>query len=97
MSTAAVSGIQISYADSAGDGPAAVLSHWFLMDQSMFDAGPARPPRRRAGCPRRHVPGRLPQPAGLTWPFRCLMDRDDITGRLAEIVEFLSGLAGSGS
>ena len=21
----------------------------------------------------------------LTWPFRCLMDRDDITGRLAEI------------
>ena len=21
----------------------------------------------------------------LTWPFRCLMDRDDLTGRLAEI------------
>lgn len=24
-------------------------------------------------------------PGQLTWPFRCLMDRDDITGRLAEI------------
>ena len=23
--------------------------------------------------------------AQLTWPFRCLMDRDDVTGRLAEI------------
>jgi len=21
----------------------------------------------------------------LTWPFRCLMDRDDITGRLGEV------------
>jgi 3-oxoadipate enol-lactonase len=24
-------------------------------------------------------------PGQLTWPFRCLMDRDDVTGRLAEI------------
>ena len=28
------------------------------------------------------APGNLSQ---LTWPFRCLMDRDDITGRLGEV------------
>jgi pimeloyl-ACP methyl ester carboxylesterase len=28
------------------------------------------------------APGNLGQ---LTWPFRCLMDRDDLTGRLGEI------------
>jgi len=28
------------------------------------------------------APGNLGQ---LTWPFRCLLDRDDITGRLGEI------------
>ena len=38
MPTAAVNGIQINYADSGGDGPAVVLSHGFLMDQSMFCA-----------------------------------------------------------
>jgi pimeloyl-ACP methyl ester carboxylesterase len=38
MPTAAVNGIQVSYADSGGDGPAVVLSHGFLMDASMFDA-----------------------------------------------------------
>jgi 3-oxoadipate enol-lactonase len=38
MATAAVNGVQISYADSGGAGPAVVLSHGFLMDQSMFDA-----------------------------------------------------------
>jgi 3-oxoadipate enol-lactonase len=38
MPTAAVSGIQVNYADSGGDGPAVVLSHGYLMDQSMFDA-----------------------------------------------------------
>ena len=201
MPIAAVNGIQVSYADSGGDGPAVVLSHGYLMDASMFDAqvaalapeyrvitwdqrghggtpapgpfalglgprraGPAGPPRHRAGRPRRHVPGRLPEPAGraagaaagaglvlidsqagteeeasrpgyeqlhqmwldqgpgpvqeivaaiilgpgrwdnwyakwagqyaqlapgslsqLTWSFRCLMDRDDITGRLGEV------------
>jgi 3-oxoadipate enol-lactonase len=36
--TAAVNGIQVSYADSGGDGPAVVLSHGYLMDASMFDA-----------------------------------------------------------
>ncbi len=36
--TAAVNGIQINYADSGGAGPAVVLSHGYLMDQSMFDA-----------------------------------------------------------
>ena len=38
MPTAAVNGIQLNYADSGGDRPAVVLSHGFLMDQSMFDA-----------------------------------------------------------
>jgi len=38
MPTAAVNGIQVSYADSGGAGPAVVLSHGYLMDQSMFDA-----------------------------------------------------------
>ncbi len=38
MPTAAVNGIQVSYADSGGDGPPIVLSHGLLMDQSMFDA-----------------------------------------------------------
>jgi 3-oxoadipate enol-lactonase len=37
MPTAAVNGVQINYADT-GSGPAVVLSHGFLMDQSMFDA-----------------------------------------------------------
>jgi 3-oxoadipate enol-lactonase len=38
MPTAAVNGIQLSFADSGGGGPAVVLSHGFLMDASMFDA-----------------------------------------------------------
>jgi 3-oxoadipate enol-lactonase len=38
MPTAAVNGTQINYADSGGSGTAVVLSHGFLMDQSMFDA-----------------------------------------------------------
>jgi hypothetical protein len=38
MPTAAVNGIQVNYADSGGEGPAAVLSHGLLLDQSMFDA-----------------------------------------------------------
>jgi 3-oxoadipate enol-lactonase len=38
MPTAAVNGVEISYADSGGGGPAVVLSHGFLMDASMFDA-----------------------------------------------------------
>jgi 3-oxoadipate enol-lactonase len=38
MPTAAVNGIQISYTDSGGERPAVVLSHGFLMDQSMFEA-----------------------------------------------------------
>jgi 3-oxoadipate enol-lactonase len=38
MPAAAINGIQVSYADSGGDGPAVVLSHGYLMDASMFDA-----------------------------------------------------------
>jgi len=37
MPTARVNGTDISYADSGGDGPAVVLSHGYLMDQTMFD------------------------------------------------------------
>jgi pimeloyl-ACP methyl ester carboxylesterase len=37
MPTAAVNGIEISYSDTGGDGQAVVLSHGFLMDQSMFE------------------------------------------------------------
>jgi pimeloyl-ACP methyl ester carboxylesterase len=38
MPTAPVNGIQITYADSGGEGPAVVLSHGFQLDASMFDA-----------------------------------------------------------
>lgn len=38
MPIAAVNGVQVSYADSGGDGPAVVLSHGYLMDASMFDS-----------------------------------------------------------
>jgi 3-oxoadipate enol-lactonase len=37
MLTAPVNGIDISYADSGGEGPAVVLSHGYLMDHTMFD------------------------------------------------------------
>ena len=36
MPTAAVNGVEISYTDSGGQGPAVVFSHGFLMDQTMF-------------------------------------------------------------
>jgi 3-oxoadipate enol-lactonase len=36
MPTAAINGTEISYSDTGGAGPAVVLSHGFLMDQSMF-------------------------------------------------------------
>lgn len=38
MTTARLNGIDISYHDHGGQGPAIVLSHGFLMDHSMFDA-----------------------------------------------------------
>lgn len=37
MPIAAINGINLSYSDSGGDGPAIVFSHGFLMDHSMFD------------------------------------------------------------
>ena len=36
MPVAAVNGVEITYTDSGGQGPAVVLSHGFLMDQTMF-------------------------------------------------------------
>ena len=36
MPNAALNGTEINYADTGGDGPVVVLSHGFLMDQSMF-------------------------------------------------------------
>ena len=36
MPVAAANGIQISYTDSGGEGPAVVFSHGFLMDHTMF-------------------------------------------------------------
>lgn len=36
MPKAALNGTEINYADTGGDGPVVVLSHGFLMDQSMF-------------------------------------------------------------
>ena len=38
MPTATVNGTEINYSDTGGDGPVVVLSHGFLLDQSMFDA-----------------------------------------------------------
>src|SRR5260370_42127570 len=38
MPMAGVNGIEISYTDHGGDAAPVVLSHGFLMDQSMFDA-----------------------------------------------------------
>jgi pimeloyl-ACP methyl ester carboxylesterase len=136
MPTAAINGVQVSYADSGGDGPAVVLSHGYLMDASTFDAQVASGRPSLAACPRAgsteaeanrpgyeqlhqlwldQGPGPVQEtvaaiilgpgqwddwyakwaaqytqwaPANLsqlTWPFRCLMDRDDITARLGEV------------
>ena len=38
MPIAVVNGIDITYTDSGGDGPAVILSHGYLMDHAMFDA-----------------------------------------------------------
>jgi 3-oxoadipate enol-lactonase len=37
MPVAAANGIEITYTDSGGEGPAVVFSHGFLMDHTMFD------------------------------------------------------------
>ena len=37
MPVAAANGIEITYTDSGGEGPAVVFSHGYLMDHSMFD------------------------------------------------------------
>jgi 3-oxoadipate enol-lactonase len=38
MPVAAVNGIEVTYADSGGEGPVIVFSHGFLMDHTMFDS-----------------------------------------------------------
>jgi 3-oxoadipate enol-lactonase len=55
MPVAAVNGIEISYTDSGGEGPAVVFSHGFLMDQTMFD---------------RQVSALAPQYRVITWDQR---------------------------
>src|ERR1700728_281132 len=37
MPVAAANGVEITYTDSGGQGPAVVFSHGFLMDHTMFD------------------------------------------------------------
>ena len=37
MPVAAANGVEISYTDSGGQGPAVVFSHGYLMDHTMFD------------------------------------------------------------
>ena len=36
--TAPINGVDITFVDSGGTGPAVLLSHGFLMDHTMFDA-----------------------------------------------------------
>jgi 3-oxoadipate enol-lactonase len=55
MPVATVNGIEINYTDSGGEGPAVVLSHGFLMDQTMFD---------------RQVSALAPQYRVITWDQR---------------------------
>jgi pimeloyl-ACP methyl ester carboxylesterase len=55
MPVAAANGIEISYTDSGGEGPAVVFSHGYLMDRTMFD---------------RQVTALAPQYRVITWDQR---------------------------
>ena len=55
MPVAAANGIEITYTDSGGQGPAVVFSHGYLMDHSMFD---------------RQVTALAPQYRVITWDQR---------------------------
>jgi pimeloyl-ACP methyl ester carboxylesterase len=55
MPVAAANGIEISYTDSGGQGPAVVFSHGYLMDHTMFD---------------RQVSALAPQYRVITWDER---------------------------
>jgi 3-oxoadipate enol-lactonase len=61
-----------------GPGPVQEIVAAILMGPGQWDDWYAK----WAGQYAQWAPGNLSQ---LTWPFRCLMDRDDITGRLGEI------------
>src|SRR5439155_890685 len=93
-------GQRIHYEDSGGAGLALVLSHGFLQDSSMFDAQARqlRPRHQLLEMVAAIIVGnkrpesatwiakwRSLDPAKLTYIYRTLMDRDDITGRLGEI------------
>jgi 3-oxoadipate enol-lactonase len=55
MPVAAANGVELTYTDSGGQGPAVVFSHGFLMDQAMFD---------------RQVAALTPQYRVVTWDQR---------------------------
>jgi len=55
MPVAEANGIEITYTDSGGEGPAVVFSHGYLMDHSMFD---------------RQVTALAPQYRVITWDQR---------------------------
>jgi 3-oxoadipate enol-lactonase len=55
MPVAAVNGIEMRYADSGGEGPGVVFSHWFLLDHTMFG---------------RQVTALTPQYRVITWDQR---------------------------
>jgi pimeloyl-ACP methyl ester carboxylesterase len=79
----------------AGQEDPAIASGYEQMHQIWMESGPG--PVQEAIATAILGPGRwddwyakwnkryADDPGQLTWPFRCLMDRDDITGRLAEI------------
>jgi 3-oxoadipate enol-lactonase len=61
-----------------GPGPVQEIVGAIILGPGQWDGWYAK----WAGQYAQSAPGNLNQ---LTWPFRCLMDRDDITGRLGEI------------
>ncbi len=61
-----------------GPGPVQEIVAAIILGPGQWDGWYAK----WAGQYAQWAPGNLGQ---LTWPFRCLMDRDDITGRLGEI------------
>jgi 3-oxoadipate enol-lactonase len=61
-----------------GPGPVQEIVAAIILGPGPWDGWYAKWAGQYAAC----APGNLGQ---LTWPFRCLMDRDDVTGRLGDI------------